>query len=73
MDGPCERQQELVAKAQRHLLRLAELARCEAQIIAGEGRETGQWLAIDQEIEAELGRKERSLGALRQHQKEHGC
>jgi hypothetical protein len=30
-------------------------------------------MAIDKEIENTLGEKERALGALREHQREHGC
>jgi hypothetical protein len=29
--------------------------------------------AVDQEIEATLRNKERSIGALKQHRLEHGC
>ena len=56
---------------QGHLLRLSELARKEAGLIGA--RDEGEWMAVDREIELDLGEKERSLGALREHQKEHGC
>ena len=71
MSGPCARQQELIEQVQRHLIRLSELAREEVGIVGPQGRT--KWLAIDQEIERELGEKERSLGALQEHRKEHGC
>ena len=71
MNGQCQQKDELIQKVQQHLLRLAELAKREAKII----RDTEDviWLAIDKEIENEIGSKERCLGALKQHQKEHGC
>ena len=68
---PCILQQELIEEARRHLIRLSELARREAAAIAA--NDTGLILAIDKEIEIALGEKERCLGALRQHQTEHGC
>jgi hypothetical protein len=71
MDQICARQQELIAEVQSHLMRLAELAREEAAVIARKDDE--MWLKLDQEIENELGKKERSLGALKEHRKEHGC
>jgi len=67
----CEKQQELVAETQRHLIRLAELAKRESEAIAT--RNDSLILALDQDIENTLGLKERSLGALHEHRKEHGC
>jgi len=67
----CEKQQELVAETQRHLIRLAELAKRESEAIAT--RDDSLILALDQDIENTLGLKERSLGALHEHRKEHGC
>ena len=53
-----------------HLMRLSDLAREEATLIS---KPNGRWLAVDKEIELELGEKERALGALRQHREDHGC
>jgi len=69
--GPCERQQALIAKVQMHLTRLSDLAREEAGLIANPNSD--RWIVVDKEIELELGEKERTLGALRQHREEHGC
>ncbi len=66
----CLRQQELIAEVQRHLVRLAQLARAESELISGDSE---AWLEIDKEIELQIGEKERSMGALRQHREEHGC
>ena len=68
---PCRRQQELIAAVQKHLLRLAALARTESEVISGESENA--WMAVDREIENELGEKERAMGALKQHRAEHGC
>ena len=67
----CLRQEELVAETQRHLIRLAELAKQEAEAIAT--RNETLILALDQDIENTLGLKERAFGALHEHRKEHGC
>jgi len=67
---PCARQHELLEKVQRHLLRLAELAHEEAGVIA---KNDPRWKDLDKTIENELGEKERTLGALREHQHQHGC
>ena len=71
MEGPCARQQQLIAEVQRHLARLTELAHEEAEALQVSGSE--KWLTIDREIEFELGEKERTLGALKGHREEHGC
>jgi hypothetical protein len=62
---------QLMTEVQQHLTHLAELARAEAEAISCKSDNT--WLAIDREIEHAVGEKERSLGALKQHQNEHGC
>ena len=70
-EGPCPRQQEIMEELQEHLMRLAALAREEAEAVR-----TGSenlWMAIDKQIESELGEKERALGALKEHRREHGC
>ena len=71
MDRHCARRDELIAEVQGHLIRLAELARQEVELVA-EGSNNA-WRAVDKEIENVIGEKERSLGALVEHRKEHGC
>jgi hypothetical protein len=68
---PCVRQSELVKETQHHLIRLSELAKIESEAIAS--RDENLILAIDRDIENTLGLKERALGALHEHRKEHGC
>jgi len=36
-------------------------------------RNHNSWKAIDQQIELEIGEKERCIGALNEHRREHGC
>ena len=67
--SPCLRQQELIEDVQRHLIRISELSRATADALAA-GSE-GLALEIDKEVE--LGMKERAMGALHQHRREHGC
>ena len=68
---PCARQQELNEEVQRHLKRIAELAH--AEVDALQDRHTNLWLKLDKEIELEIGEKERCIGALNEHRREHGC
>ena len=67
----CLRHEELVAETQRHLIRLAELAKQESEAIST--RNEALILALDQDIENTLGLKERALGALHEHRSVHGC
>src|SRR5258708_2066715 len=68
---PCPREQELIADVQHHLMRISELTRDIAEGLA-KGHEN---LAaeLDKQVDLEIGAKERGMGALHQHRKEHGC
>jgi hypothetical protein len=68
---PCLRQQELMSEVQRHLHRIAELARAETNAI--KNQESNLWKELDQQIELEIGEKERSIGSLNEHRSQHGC
>jgi len=67
----CPRRDELVEETQRTLLKLAELARHQAEALRSDA--DNLVMTLDMEIEKTLGHKERTLGALREHRKEHGC
>jgi len=69
--GPCAHQQELIEVVRKHLARIAELSRDTAEALAA--GEMGRAMEFDKEIELELGEKERDMGALHEHKKEHGC
>ena len=68
---PCLRQQELIEDVQRHLIRISELTRSIAEALAN-GNESFA-AELDKEVDLELGLKERGMGALHQHRKEHCC
>jgi hypothetical protein len=68
---PCPRQQELIEKVQRHLLNISELARRIAEALANRNENTAA--ELDKQVDLELGLKERGMGALQEHRKEHGC
>ena len=68
---PCLRQQELIEDVQRHLIRISELTRSIAEALAN-GNESFT-AELDKEVDLELGLKERGMGALHQHRKEHCC
>jgi hypothetical protein len=53
------------------LARIAQLSHATSDAIASGNQQLA--LELDKEVENELGRKERALGALRQHRGEHGC
>ena len=68
---PCRQQQQLIASVQQHLLRIAELSRATAEAVGN--RNENLTRGLDKQVEAEVGKKERALGALRQHREEHRC
>lgn len=69
--GPCVEQQRLIEVVQQHLIRIAELSRATADAMAS--RNDDLIAELDRQVEREIGEKERALGALRQHRKDHGC
>ena len=69
--APCLQLQEIMREVQDHLMALAELSRAAA--IALQNHNENLAREIDLQIELELGAKERSMGKLEQHHKDHGC
>ena len=69
--APCLKQLELIDKVQKHLMRISELTRATAEALAN-GNENFA-AELDKQVDVEFGRKERAMGALQQHRKEHGC
>lgn len=66
----CPEKLRLMEEARRVLSLLAELMTKQRDVLdAPEDR----MIAIDQEIERRFGEKERAMGALQQHRREHGC
>jgi hypothetical protein len=68
---PCPDRQELTADVQNHLMQISQLARAVAEALAN-GNENFA-TELDKQVDLELGKKERAMGALHQHRKEHGC
>lgn len=54
-----------------HLMEMAALSKEEADVVPMGDRDAID--ELDKRIEAKIGEKERSLGALKQHRGEHGC
>jgi hypothetical protein len=67
----CPQQQELMADVQRHLMEISKLTRAVAEALADGNENTAA--ALDKQVDIELGKKERAMGALHQHRKEHKC
>jgi hypothetical protein len=68
---PCTRQQELIEEVQRHLLKISGLMRAISEAIANRSENTVA--ELDKQVDLEFGLKERAIGALQEHRKEHGC
>jgi hypothetical protein len=68
---PCREQQTLISEVQMHLIRIADLSRAIADAVGS--RNENLTRELDQQVEKEIGAKERALGALRQHRQDHGC
>jgi hypothetical protein len=67
----CPQQQSLMVEVQTHLLRIADLSRATAEAVAN--RNENLTRELDKQVEEEIGAKERALGALREHRRDHGC
>jgi hypothetical protein len=60
-----------MADVQEHLMQISQLTRAIAEALA-KGHENFA-AELDKQVDVELGKKERAMGALHQHRKEHGC
>ena len=67
----CPQQQTLIEAVQVHLSRIVALTQETSAAVAN--RDDKLTRDLDIRVEQEIGAKERALGALRQHRKEHGC
>jgi hypothetical protein len=68
---PCAEQQRLMAVVQGHLIEISKLTRATAEALAN-GNENFA-AEVDKLVDIEFGKKERAMGALHQHRKDHGC
>ena len=67
----CDQYSRLQTEVREVLERLTTLT--EAQLSAFQSQDYSTFTRLDKELEQTVGTKERLIGALRQHAKEHGC
>ena len=67
----CEHNEQLSKEAEAILAKVASLTK--AQLAAFLDNDQAQLMQLDKELELAVGAKERCLGALREHQREHNC
>ena len=68
----CDKHDELLHLAQDVLQRIHELT-AKQKLTVAENGVSERFLGMDKELELAMGEKERSIGALREHDMEHGC
>jgi hypothetical protein len=71
MSKPCQEYANLQHEVQLTLQALTDLTR--AMLDAFHAPDRDRFKQLDRELEMMVGRKERTIGALRQHVKEHKC
>lgn len=69
--GKCKDYERLQNEVEKILQKLTELTT--RQLEAFQQQDQSTFTNIDKELENTMGEKERSIGAARQHAKEHGC
>lgn len=67
----CEEKLKLMEDAQQALTHICELVTRQREALRNGAEKTV--MAVGQMLEHAPGEKERRLGALRQHSKDHGC
>lgn len=72
MATTCVIREELLNQATSILNKIRETMERQHQVLYGDGV-SPQFLQYDRELENLMGEKERAIGALRQHDQEHGC
>ena len=70
-EGACPQRCELQLQANTALQKLVDLTR--AQLEAFKAHQHDEFMRLDKQLELSVGQKERLIGALRQHIKDHGC
>ncbi|MFP5277785.1 MAG: hypothetical protein ACLGPM_11770 [Acidobacteriota bacterium] len=67
----CKEHDRLAAEAHAVLSKLHEITA--RQLAVFEAGDRPKFIQYDEELELTVGEKERVIGALRQHDEEHGC
>lgn len=71
MAAHCEKYDQLAEDVERRLDQIAQTTT--EQLQAFQSDDHGTLMRLDKQLEQMMGSKERSIGALREHMKEHGC
>jgi hypothetical protein len=71
VDNKCSQRTLLQTEANGVLEKLVKLTK--AQLEAFNAQRQDEFMRLDKELETTIGAKERVIGAVRQHIKEHGC
>jgi hypothetical protein len=58
-------------EVQGHLIRISELTRAVSEALASDAENLAA--ELDRQVDLEIGLKERAMGALHEHPREHGC
>ncbi len=67
----CPEYEHLVSELDEILKQLVDKAILQLEVFRS--RKPGEFMRIDKELELLLGEKERRVGALQQHAREHAC
>lgn len=68
----CEKHEEILAQAKAILEKIRETMVQQKRLLESEGV-SHEFLQYDRQLELLMGEKERAVGALREHDEEHGC
>jgi len=68
----CEKRDELLATTNSILKKLHTVTERQREVVGIDGISPA-FLHLDKELELLMGEKERAVGALREHDEEHGC
>lgn len=68
----CEKHEDLLVRAQSILQKIHDITEGQKTLVGSEGV-SSEFIRFDKEVELLMGEKERAVGALREHDEEHGC
>ena len=71
MAAHCEKYDQLAEDVERCLDQIAQTTTEQLQAFQSDDHAT--LMRLDKKLEQMMGSKERAIGALREHRKEHGC
>ena len=72
MKKKCEKHEELLNHAKGVLQRINEIT-AKQKVTVDDSGVSERFMRLDKELELAMGEKERFVGALREHDVEHGC